>query len=132
MSEKEQSIIRRELWLLISQNMQGCCHSLEILGRVAKIIGNMDDDSNDITPQKRKVVEELCLLRDFLATITEDLKEIEQYLGASGIVPDMPAFNFQDSLWKNGGDRLTTMQGNLDNYQNQQCESIFKLQNLAE
>ena len=131
MTEKEKRIINKELWLQVSQTMEATKHALEILGRVSKIICKLDDDRNDITPQKRKVVEELCLLRDFLVTVNEDLKEIETELGGAEIVPDMPDFDFRDELWRNGGDELTTMLGKLDTFQSRQSECIFQLQDLA-
>ena len=132
MNEKEKRIINQELWLQVSQTMEGAKHSLEILDRVSKIICKLDDDQDDITPQKRKVIEELCLLRDFLAAVNEDLKEIEAKLDATGIVPDMPEFDFRDKLWQNGGDELTTMLGKLDAFQSKQSSCIFQLQDLAE
>ena len=131
MTEKEKRIIIKELWLQVSQTMEASKHALEILGRVSKIICKLDDDPDDITPQKRKVVEELCLLRDFLAAVQEDLKEIEAELGGTGIVADMPDFDFRDELWRNGGDELTTMLGKLDTFQSRQSECIFQLQDLA-
>ena len=131
MTEKEKRIIKQELWLQISQTMEASIHAMEILGRVSKIICKLDDDPNDITPQKRKVVEELCLLQDFLAAVNEDLKEIETDLGGNSIVPDMPSLGFRDALWLNGGDELTTMLGKLDAFQSRQSECIFQLQDLA-
>ncbi len=131
MTEKEKRMINQELWLLVCQTMQANVHALEILNRVSKIICKLDDDLNDATPQKRKVVEELCLLRDFLPTVNEDLKEIETELGGTGIVPDMTDFDFRDDQWLNGGDKLTTLQGKLDAFQTRQSECIFQLQDLA-
>ncbi len=130
MTEKGKRMINQELWLLISQTMQASGHAMEILGRVSKIICKMDDDMNEVTPQKQKVVEELCLLRDFLATVNEDLKEIETELGGTGIVPDMPELDFRDDLWLNGGEKLTTLQGKLDAFQSRQSDCIFQLQDL--
>lgn len=131
MTEKDKRIINQELWLLVSQTMQASGHAMEILGRVSKIICKLEDDRDDITPQKHKVVEELCLLRDFLAAVNEDLQEIESELGGVGVVPDMPEFDFRDELWLNGGDKLTTLQGKLDAFQSRQSECIFELQDLA-
>jgi len=131
MTEKDKRIINQELWLLVSQTMQASGHAMEILGRVSKIICKLEDDRDDITPQKRKVVEELCLLRDFLAAVNEDLQEIESELGGVGVVPDMPEFDFRDELWLNGGDKLTTLQGKLDAFQSRLSECIFELQDLA-
>lgn len=131
MTEKDKRIINQELWLLVSQTMQASGHAMEILGRVSKIICKLEYDRDDITPQKRKVVEELCLLRDFLAAVNEDLQEIESELGGVGVVPDMPEFDFRDELWLNGGDKLTTLQGKLDAFQSRLSECIFELQDLA-
>jgi len=131
MTEKDKRIINQELWLLVSQTMQASGHAMEILGRVSKIICKLEDDRDDITPQKRKVVEELCLLRDFLAAVNEDLQEIESELGGVGVVPDMPEFDFRDELWLNGGDKLTTLQGKLDAFQSRLSECIFELQDMA-
>lgn len=131
MTEKEKRIITQELWLLVSQSMQASGHSMEIFGRVSKIICKLDDGLNAITPQKRKVVEELCLLRDFLAMVNEDMKEIETELGGTGIVSAMPELDFRDDIWLNGGDRLTTLLGKLDAFQSRQSDSIFQLQDLA-
>jgi hypothetical protein len=132
MTEKEKRIINKELWLQVCQTMEGSKHAMEILGRVSKIICKLDDNLDGITPQKRKVIEELCLLRDFLEAVNEDLKEIEAELGTTGIVPDMPEFDFRDKLWLDGGDALTTMLGKLDAFQSKQSECIFQLQDLVE
>lgn len=131
MTEKEKWIINQELWLLIIQNMKANRHSMEISGRILKIVCKLEGGLNNITPQKRKVVEEFCLLRDFLATVNADLKEIETELGGTGIVFDMPDFDFRDELWLDGGEKLTTLHGEMSAFQSRLSECIFQLQGLA-
>ena len=100
MTEKEKNILNQELWSLVSLVFEATKHDFEIMGKMLKCVSREDPD--EMTPGKRKVIEELQLQWRFIKTIHEDIGKIAARLGKTGIVPAVPELAIGDELWAVG------------------------------
>ena len=98
MTEKEKNILTQELWALVSLGFDATKHDFEIMEKIIKCVSK--EDSGEMTPYKRKVIEELQLEWRFLKSLHKDLAEIAARLEKSEIVPAVPDLNISDELWK--------------------------------
>ena len=119
-----------ELWALVAQDANASRHFFEISSRQIKCITQEEED--EMTPNKRKVVEELKLLWRFVKTIHEDLLKIACKLGRREIVPELPPLIICDELWdtENGGQNSTICEvgDQISDFQDSLQEVIWKLQ----
>jgi len=134
MTEKEKNIVKQELWALVAQDACASKHSFEIMEKVLKCVTKEDPD--DMTPNKRKVIEELQLQWRFVKTIHEDLVKIAARLGKSEIVPTVPSLSIHDDIWdtSNSGssDALYETNDKISDFQTALQECAFKLQEACE
>ena len=100
MTEKEKNILDQELWALVALSFEATKHDFEIMQKMLKCVAR--EDSGEMTPNKRKVVEELRLEWRFLNTLREDLAKIAEKLGRRDVVPAVPKLAITDGLWKVG------------------------------
>ena len=79
MTEKEKNILEQELWALVSLSFEATKHDFEIMGKMLKCVSR--EDPGEMTPGKRKVIEELQLQWRFMKTLHEDIGKIAARLG---------------------------------------------------
>ena len=88
-----------------------------------------------MTPNKRKVIEELQLQWRFVKTIHEDLGKIAARLGKEEIVPAISALSISDALWEVGksgsSDALYETTDKINDFQSAIQECAFKLQEVC-
>ena len=129
MTEKEKNVLQQELWALVAQDAEATKHCFEISLKQLKCITK--EEANEMTPNKRKVVEELKLLWNFVKTIHEDLGKIAGKLGKSELVPDLPQLVICDELWdtENDGQNSTIYEvgEKIADFQTHLREVIWKL-----
>ena len=134
MTEKEKNILNQELWSLVSLVFEATKHDFEIMGKMLKCVA--EEESDEMTPYKRKVIEELRLEWRFLKTIHGDLGKIAARLGKSEIVPVVPALEIRDELWgtdKSGSsDALYTVTDRISDFQSAIQDCAFKLQEVCQ
>ena len=92
MTEKEKNILTQELWALVSLGFDATKHDFEIMEKILKCVSK--EDSGEMTPYKRKVIEELQLEWRFLKSIHEDLAAIAipenfEFGGLSGLTNEV-------------------------------------------
>ena len=92
MTEKEKNILNQELWALVSLVFDASKHDFEIMEKMIKC--TMQEDVEEMTPGKRKIIEELLLQWRFMKELHEDLSRIASRLGKSEIVPEVPKLTF--------------------------------------
>ena len=133
MTEKEKNILTQELWALVSLGFGATKHDFEIMGKMIKCVSK--EDSGEMTPYKRKVVEELQLEWRFLKSIHEDLAAIAARLGKSEIVPAVPDLDINDELWKVGksgtSDALYETSDKIGDFQSALQDCAFQLQEVC-
>lgn len=130
MTEKENNVLMQELWVLVAQDANTSKHFFEISARQLKCITKEEVD--EMTPNKRKVVEELKLLWDFVKTIHEDLLKIAAKMNKRELVPALPQMVICDELWdtENGGrnSMICEVGEKISDFQTALQEVIWKLQ----
>ena len=130
MTEKEKNILNQELWALISLDFHATKHSFEIMQKMLKCVSK--EESDEMTPNKRKVIEELQLQWGFLKMLHEDLSKIAAKLGQPEIVPTVPKLTVCDELWDTEGsgysDGLYEVNDKIGDFQSDIQDCAFKLQ----
>ena len=133
MTEKEKNILNQELWALVSLSFEATKHDFEIMEKLLKCVAK--EDSGEMTPYKRKVIEELQLEWRFLKSLHEDLGKIAARLGKSEIVPAVPDLNISDELWKVGksgaSDALYETTDKISDFQSALQDCAFQLQEVC-
>jgi hypothetical protein len=128
MTEKEKNIMLQQLWDLIAQDAQATKHLLEISSRQISCI--IREDVEEMTPNKRKVVEELKLQWRFVKTIHEDLEKIAAKLEKSEIVPEFPQLVILNELWTQN--RISDVSEKIGDFQTALQNAIWELQELCQ
>ena len=133
MTEKEKNILTQELWALVSLGFDATKHDFEIMGKMIKCVSK--EDSGEMTPYKRKVIEELQLEWRFLKSLHEDLAAIAARLGKNEIVPAVPDLNITDELWEAGesgvSDALYETSDKIGDFQSALQDCVFELQEVC-
>ena len=134
MTEKERNIFEQELWALVSLLFEATRHDFEIMGKMLKCVSK--EDPGEMTPGKRKVIEELQLRWRFMKTIHEDIGKIAARLGKSGIVPAVPELIVGDRLWAVGkpgaSDPLYGTIDRMNDFQSALQACAFELQGVCQ
>ena len=134
MTEKEKNILNQELWALISLDFHATKHSFEIMQKMLKCVSK--EEANEMTPNKRKVIEEIQLQWRFLKMLHEDLSKIAAKLGQPEIVPTVPKLTVCDELWDTEGsgysDGLYEVNDKIGDFQSDIQDCAFKLQEACE
>ena len=128
MTEKEKNMTLQQLWALIAQDARATPHLMEISSRQLSCI--IREDAEEMTPNKRKVVEELQLQWRFVKTIHEDLVKIARKLEKPGIVPEFPQIVISNELWTQN--QISDASGNIGDFQTALQAAIWELQELCE
>ena len=130
MTEKEKNILNQELWALVSLGFEATKHDFEIMEKMLRCITK--EDAEEMTPNKRKVIEELQLQWRFMKTLHEDLGKIAARLGKTEIVPAVPDLTINDELWKVGrsgaSDALYQTTDRITDFQSAIQDCAFQLQ----
>ena len=130
MTEIEKNILNQELWALTALGFDSTKHDFEIMGKMLECVSR--DDGDEMTPNKRKVIEELQLEWRFLKELHKDLGRIAAKLGKSEIVPAVPALAISDDLWEVGksgvSDALYETTDKISDFQSAMQDCAFKLQ----
>ncbi|MBO4305186.1 MAG: hypothetical protein J6A21_11420 [Lentisphaeria bacterium] len=133
MTEKEKNILNQELWALVSLVFDASKHDFEIMEKMIKC--TMQEDVDEMTPGKRKIVEELLLQWRFMKELHEDLSRIASRLGKSEIVPEVPKLVIDDALWEIGksgaSDALYEAMDKMSDFQSAVQDCAFKLQEVC-
>ena len=111
MTEKEKNITLQQLWALIAQDAQATKHLLEISSRQISCI--IREDVEEMTPNKRKVVE-----------------EIAAKLEKSEIVPEFPGIVISNELWAQN--RISDVSEKIGDFQTELQNAIWELQELCQ
>ena len=134
MTEKEKNILTQELWALVSLGFDAVKHDFEIMGKMLRCVSREEPD--EMTPNKRKVVEELQLQWRFMKTLHEDLGKIAGKLGKSEIVPAVPSLTISDGLWAIGptgaSEALYRTTDQISDFQSAIQDCAFKLQEVCQ
>ena len=134
MTEKEKNILNQELWAVVSLGFEATKHDFDIMGKMLKCASK--EDANEMTPNKRKVIEELQLQWRFVKMLHEDLGKIAARLGKAEIVPSVPKLTIYDELWDTEGsgysDRLYEVNDKIGDFQTDIQNCAFKLQEACE
>ena len=134
MTEKEKNVIMQELWALIAQDAEASKHFFEISSRQLKCI--TQEEADEMTPNKHKVVEEFKLLWNFVKTIYEDIGKIAQKLDKMELVPELPKLIICDELWdiEHGGQNsmICEVGDDIIDFQTKLQEVVWKLQEVVE
>lgn len=128
MTEKEKNIILQQLWALVAQNAQATKHLLEISSRQINCI--VREDVEEMTPNKRKVVEELKLQWRFVGTMHEDLEKIAAKLEKTEIVPELPLLEISNELWTQNS--ISDVSEKIGSFQTALQSAIWELQELCQ
>lgn len=133
MTEKEKNILNQELWSLVALDFDATGHSFEIMQKMLKCV--CKEEMDEMTPNKRKVIEEIQLQWRFVRSLHEDLGKIAAKLGRSEIVPSVPELTIDDSLWGVGesgsSDGLYVVNDKIGDFQSAMQDCIFKLQEMC-
>ncbi len=133
MTEKEKNILNQELWALVALDFDATGHGFEIMQKMLKCVSK--DDPDEMTPNKRKVIEEMQLQWRFVKSMHEDLGKIAAKLGQSDIVPAVPELTIDDSLWETNGsgssDALYEVNDKISDFQSAIQDCAFKLQEVC-
>ena len=134
MTEKEKNILDQELWALVSLSFEATKHDFRIMEKMLKCVSEADPD--EMTPGKRKVIEELQLQWRFMKTLHEDLGKIAARLGKSETVPAVPELTIGDELWAIGksgaSDPLYETIDKLNDFQSALQTCAFELQEVCQ
>ena len=130
MTEKGKNILNQELWALVSLVFEATKHDFGIMQKMLKCVSK--EESDEMTPNKRKVIEELQLQWRFVKMLHEDLGKIAARLGMGEIVPAVPVLVISDELWetdKSGSsDALYRAADRISDFQSAIQDCAFKLQ----
>lgn len=133
MTEKEKNILMQELWALVSLGFDATKHDFEIMEKMLKCAAK--EDSGEMTPYKRKVIEELQLEWRFLKSLHQDLAQIAARLEKSEIVPAVPNLNISAELWDVGksgaSDALYETTDKIGDFQTALQDCAFQLQEVC-
>ena len=133
MTEKEKNILNQELWALVSLDFQATKHSFEIMQKMLKCVSK--EEADEMTPNKRKVIEEMQLQWRFVQCLHEDLGKIAARLGQTEIVPAIPKLAINDSLWETNSsgssDALYETNNQISDFQSAMQDCAFKLQEVC-
>lgn len=133
MTEKEKNILTQELWALVSLGFDATKHDFAIMEKILKCVAK--EDSGEMTPYKRKVIEELQLEWRFLKSLHEDLGKIAARLGMGEIVPAVPTLIISDELWEVGksgaSDALYETTDKIGDFQSALQDCAFQLQEVC-
>ena len=133
MTEKEKNILNQELWALVSLDFDATGHSFEIMQKMLKCVSK--DDPDEMTPYKRKVIEEMQLQLRFVRSLHDDLRKIAAKLRQTEIVPAVPELTIDDSLWETGdsgsSDALYKASDKIGDFQSAMQDCAFKLQEMC-
>ena len=129
MTEKEKNILNQELWALVSLDFHATKHGFEIIQKMLKCLTREDVD--EMTPNKRKVIEELRLQWRFLRCLHEDIGKIAAKLGRPEIVPAVPELTIDDELWDAEADTLSEVNDKIGNFQSAMQDCTSKLQEMC-
>lgn len=133
MTEKEKNILNQELWALVALDFDATGHSFEIMQKILKCV--CKDDPDEMTPYKRKVIEEMQLQWRFVRSLHDDLGKIAAKLGQSDIVPAVPELTIDDSLWETddsgSSDALYEVNDKIGDFQSAMQDCAFKLQEVC-
>ena len=133
MTEKEKNILNQELWALVALGFEATKHDFEIMQKVLKCI--VKEPTGEMTPNKRKVIEELRLEWRFVQMLRQDLGEIAAKLGKPEIVPAVPKLDITDGLWEVGksgvSDKLYAVSDRITDFQSALQDCAFKLQEVC-
>lgn len=134
MTEKEKNILNQELWALVSLSFEATKHDFGIMEKMLKCVSKEDPD--EMTPGKRKVIEELQLQGRFMKTLHEDIGKIAARLGKSETVPAVPKLTIGDELWAIGrsgvSDPLYETIDKLNDFQSALQTCAFELQEVCQ
>ena len=134
MTEKEKNILNQELWALVALGFEATKHDFEIMQKVLKCVAR--EESDGMTPNKHKVIEELQLQWRFVKILHKDLGTIAAKLGKAEIVPTVPALVISDELWEVGrsgsSDALYETTDRISDFQSAIQDCAFKLQEACE
>ena len=134
MTEKEKNILNQELWALVSLSFEATKHDFGIMEKMLKCVSKEDPD--EMTPGKRKVIEELQLQWRFMKTLREDIGKIAARLGKPETVPAVPELTIGDELWTVGrsgvSDPLYETIDKLNDFQSALQECAFGLQEVCQ
>ena len=134
MTEKEKNILDQELWALVSLLFEATKHDFEIMQKMLKCVSK--EDPGEMTPDKRKVIEELQLQWRFMKAIREDLGKIAARLGRPEIVPAVPELAIGDELWSVGesgaSDPLYGTIDKMNDFQSALQDCAFELQEVRQ
>ena len=133
MTEKEKNILYQELWALVALDFDAAGHSFEIMQKMLRCVTK--DDPDEMTPYKRKVIEEMQLQWRFVRSLHDDLGKIAAKLGQSDIVPAEPELTIDDSLWNTddsgSSDALYEVNDKIGDFQSAMQDCAFKLQEVC-
>ena len=130
MTEKEKNVLQQELWALAALDADATKHLLAISARQIKCITK--EDTNEMTPDKHKVVEEMQLQWSFVKKIHEDLFKIAEKLDHTELIPEIPQFVICDELWdvENFGSQslICDVSEKIGDFQSSLMDVLWKLQ----
>ena len=133
MTEREKNILNQELWALTALGFEATKHDFEIMQKMLKCVAREAPD--EMTPNKRKVIEELRLEWRFLKMLREDLGRIAARLGKPELVPAVPELTIADELWDIGrsgaSDALYEANDRIGDFQSALQDCAFKLQEVC-
>ena len=133
MTKNEMDILNQELCVLLSLDFDATRHGLEISSLILKCIIN--DDAEEMTPYKSKVIDEIQLQWRYLKILHNDIEQIATKLNMNKLIPAVPVLTINNDLWKieNSGasDALYEINDKIYNFQSQMQDCIFKLQELC-
>ena len=130
MTEKEKNILNQELWALVVLRFDSTKHDFKIMGKMLEWV--LLEDADEMTPKKRKIIEDLRLEWRFVKELHEDLSRIATKLGKSEIVPAVPSLAINDDLWEVGksgaSDVFHETINSISDFQSAIQDCAFKLQ----
>ena len=130
MTEKEKDILNQELWALVALDFDATGHCFEIMQKILNCVAR--EETDEMTPYKRKVIEEMQLQWRFVRSLHDDLTWIAAKLGRSEIVPAVPELTIDDSLWETddsgSSDTLYEASDKIGDFQSAMQDCVFKLQ----
>ena len=130
MTEKEKNVLQQELWALAALDADATKHLLAISVRQIKCITR--EDTDEMTPDKHKVVEEMHLQWNFVKKIHGDLYEIAEKLEQTKQIPELPQFVICDELWdvENFGRQslICDVSEQIGDFQTALMDALWKLQ----
>ncbi len=133
MTEKEKNVLTQELWALTVLDLDATRHSFEIMQRMLKCV--MKDPEKEMTPNKRKVIEEIGLQWRFVKVLHENLAAVAERLGRAELVPAVPELVICDGLWDTGdggsSDGLYEVNDKIADFQSAMQDCVSKLQEVC-